>query len=394
MRKQTIEADRLTGMLIQKRKPLSTVLIKPAGPDCNMDCSYCFYLEKASLFGASETHRMTAEILEETVRQVMEQSGPGVSMAWQGGEPTLMGLDFYKRAVDLQKKFGAGKLVENSLQTNGIFLDSNWAAFLRENNWLVGISLDGPKDIHDRYRLDRGRKGTHLRVEENARMLFSEGVLANAMCVVTSHSVKHADDLYHYFKDLGYKYMHFIPILERDEDDPGKLASYSVSARDYGEFLIRMFDLWVADFENGMPGTSLNLFETLLYPYVRLPSPNCTLNRACGNYVVVEHNGDVYSCDFFVEPQWKLGNIGQHRILDMLNSEKQNTFGSSKGQIPQECKECKWLSKCYGGCLKDRKNNIRNKERTAFCESHKMFFEHADPMLEQMALKLSANHMQ
>ena len=381
-------------MMIQARKPISTVLIKPAGPDCNMDCSYCFYLDKASLFGASEKHRMTDELLEETIRQTMQQSGHSVSLAWQGGEPTLMGLGFFRRAAELQKQYGAGKLVENSLQTNGILLDKKWAAFLRENNWLVGMSLDGPREIHDRYRVDRGENATHARVEENARMLLSQGVQANAMCVVTSHSVNFPDELYHYFKELGYKYMHFIPIQERDEDDPGKPASYSVSARDYGEFLIRMFDLWAADFENGMPGTSLNLFETLLYPYVGLPSPNCTLNRACGNYVVVEHNGDVYSCDFFVEPQWKLGNIGQHRILDMLNSEKQNTFGSSKGRLPDACMKCRWLSKCYGGCLKDRRNNTQNKDRTAFCGSHKMFFEHADPVLEQMALKLSANTMQ
>jgi len=381
-------------MSIQTKKHISTVLIKPAGPDCNMECSYCFYLEKASLFGASESHRMTDEVLEETIRQVMQQSGHKVSMAWQGGEPTLMGLDFYRRAVDLQKKYGAGKLVENSLQTNGILLDSDWAAFLRENNWLVGISLDGPRDIHDRYRLDRGKKESHARVEEKARMLLDQGVQANAMCVLTSHSVRHADELYHYFKGLGYKYMHFIPIVERDENMPEIPASYSVSAPDYGEFLIRMFDLWVGDFENGMPGTSLNLFETLLYPYVGLPSPNCTLNRECGNYVVVEHNGDVYSCDFFVEPQWKLGNIRKHRISDLLNSDLQNKFGSSKGILPDECKECRWLSKCYGGCLKDRKNNPQNKDRTAFCRSYKMFFEHADPVLEQMALKLSANPSQ
>jgi len=187
-----------------KHRPITSVLIKPTGPDCNLDCTYCFYLEKSALFQQSKVHRMSSVVQEELIRQVMQQSGDNVSLAWQGGEPTLMGLDFYKRAIELEKKYGRNQLVGNGLQTNGLLLDKNWAAFLKEYDWLVGISLDGPEHIHNKYRLDKGKTGTHKRVEENAIMLQQEGVAANAMCCLTSYSVQFPDELYAYFKSLGY----------------------------------------------------------------------------------------------------------------------------------------------------------------------------------------------
>lgn len=368
-----------------RHRPLTSVLIKPSGPDCNLDCTYCFYLEKAGLFQNSANHRMSPEIQEELIRQVMQQSGDSVSLAWQGGEPTLMGLDFYKRAIELEKRYGHNQMVGNGLQTNGLLLDKNWAAFLKEYDWLVGISLDGPEHIHNRYRFNKGQKGTHKRVEENAVMLQQEGVAANAMCCLTSYSVNFPDELYAYYKSLGYTFMQFIPVVEADKNDPGKAAPFSVSAEDYGKFLIRMFDLWLADFKNGVPTTSVRHFESVFHTYVGLEAPECTMMKECGPYVIVEHNGNVYSCDFFVEPKWRLGNIMHDRIINMLNSKTQQTFGAAKAILPRECRQCNWLRHCHGGCTKDRIKDPADHRKPRYCESYKMFFRHADATLRKTA---------
>ena len=368
-----------------KHRPLNSVLIKPTGPDCNLDCTYCFYLEKSELFKQSPVLRMSPEIQEELIRQVMQQSGESVSLAWQGGEPTLMGLDFYKRAIELEKKYGHNQMVWNGLQTNGMLLDKNWASFLKEYDWLVGISLDGPEHIHNRYRFDKGQKGTHPRVEENAIMLLQEGVAANAMCCLTSYSVQFPDELYAYYKSLGYTFMQFIPIVETDKNDPTKAAPFSVSAVDYGNFLIRIFDLWLADFANGVPTTSIRYFESVFHSYVGMEAPECTMMKECGAYVVVEHNGNVYSCDFFVEPKWKLSKVMHDRIINMLNSKTQQTFGAAKAVLPRECRQCPWLRNCYGGCTKDRIKDPEDHRRPQFCTTTKMFLKHANPTLKIMA---------
>lgn len=368
-----------------KRKPLTSVLIKPTGPDCNLDCTYCFYLKKSELFYKSSVHRMSPEIQEELIRQVLQQSGEYVAFAWQGGEPTLMGLDFFKRAIELEKRYGRNQSVGNGLQTNGLLLNKEWAVFLKQYDWLVGISLDGPEHIHNRYRFDKGQKGTHKRVEENAIMLQQEGVSANAMCCVTSYSVQFPDELYSYYKSIGYDFMQFIPIVETDKNDPTKAAPFSVSALDFGKFLIRLFDLWKADFVNGMPTTSIRHFESVFYSYVGLQAPECTMMKECGPYVVVEHNGNVYGCDFFVEPQWKLGNIMHDRLINMLNSKTQNNFGCSKAILSRECRQCNWLYNCYGGCIKDRIKDPKDQRNPRFCKAYKMFFEHADSTLKLMA---------
>ena len=373
--------------MAKKFKPLSSVLIKPSGPDCNLNCTYCFYLEKSSLFQQNKIHRMSPEVQEETIRQVMQQSGENVSLAWQGGEPTLMGLDFYQRGVDLEMKYGHGQMVGNGLQTNGLLLNHDWAKFLKKYDWLVGLSLDGPEFIHDHYRLDQGRKGTHGRVEDRARMLLDEGVAANAMCCVTSHSVKHPEELYQYYKELGLTFMQFIPIVETDKDDPSRAADFSVTAEDYGRFLNQLFDLWLADFKNGQPTTSVRHFESVFYNYVGLQAPECTMMKECGPYAVIEHNGNVYSCDFFVEPKWKLGNVMNDRLINMLNSKKQTVFGQAKALLPRECRQCSWLTKCYGGCTKDRIKDPQDHRKPRFCTSYKMFFKHADPVLSDLAVQ-------
>ncbi len=368
-------------------RPLNSVLVKPTGPDCNLNCTYCFYLEKAGLFPESNRHRMSDEVQEELIRQVMLQSGPSVSFAWQGGEPTLMGLDFYKRAIELEKKYGRGQTVGNGLQTNGILLTPEWAKFLNQYDWLVGLSIDGPAHIHNRYRLDHSHKGTHRRVEDAARMLLDNGVAVNAMATLNDYSVQFPDETYQYFKELGLTWMQFIPIVETDPRDPSRAAPFSVSAQKYGEFLCRTFDLWLADFVNGEPTTQVRHFDSVFYPYVGLEAPECTMLKQCGTYVVIEHNGNVYSCDFFVDPKWKLGNIMTSQIITMLNAKKQDQFGAAKAVLPGECRRCPWLTKCYGGCTKDRIKDPQDNRKPRFCQSYKMFFAHADPVMKQLAAR-------
>lgn len=328
---------------------------------------------------------MKADVQEELIRQVMQQGGQSVNFAWQGGEPTLIGLGFFERAVELEKKFGRNQTVGNGLQTNGSMLNREWALFLRKYDWLVGISLDGPSHIHNHYRLDQGGHPTHSKIEDNAKMLLDNGVATNVLCCLTDYSVQYPDELYHYFKTLGLTWMQFIPVVETDPADPSKAATYSVSARAYGNFLCRIFDLWMSDFRDGQPVTSIRHFESVFYSYVGLQPPECTMMKECGPYVVVEHNGNVYSCDFFVEPRWKLGNIMTGRLIQMLNSKQQHLFGSAKAVLPGECRRCPWLTKCYGGCTKDRIKDPGDQRKPRYCLSYKMFLAHADAALFSLA---------
>ncbi len=368
-----------------KHKPLNSVLVKPSGPDCNLGCTYCFYLEKEALFPETKTHRMSPEVQEELIRQVMQQSGEAVSIAWQGGEPALMGLDFYKRAIELELKYGHGQSVGNGFQTNGTLLDREWAKFFKKYDWLIGLSLDGPQHIHDHYRFDKGEHPTWEKVESVAKMLLEEGVAVNAMCCITDYSSDYAEELYNYYKGLGLTWMQFIPIVETDKNDPTKAAPFSLSDEKYGRFLIRLFDLWINDFKNGEPTTSVRHFESVFHSYVGLESPECALMKECGPYVIIEHNGNTYSCDFFVEPRHRLGNIRQNKIIEMLNSKKQDEFGKAKTLLPRKCKFCPWNSKCFGGCTKDRIKDPNLQRQPRFCLAYQMFFEHADAKMRQLA---------
>ena len=368
-----------------KHKPLNSVLVKPSGPDCNLGCTYCFYLEKEALFPETKTHRMNPEVQEELIRQVMQQSGEAVSIAWQGGEPALMGLDFYKRAIELELKYGHGQSVGNGFQTNGTLLDREWAKFFKKYDWLIGLSLDGPQHIHDHYRFDKGEHPTWEKVESVAKMLLEEGVAVNAMCCITDYSSDYAEELYNYYKGLGLTWMQFIPIVETDKNDPTKAAPFSLSDEKYGRFLIRLFDLWINDFKNGEPTTSVRHFESVFHSYVGLESPECALMKECGPYVIIEHNGNTYSCDFFVEPRHRLGNIRQNKIIEMLNSKKQDEFGKAKTLLPRKCKFCPWYSKCFGGCTKDRIKDPNDQRQPRFCLAYQMFFEHADAKMRHLA---------
>lgn len=363
------------------------MLIKPAGPDCNLKCTYCFYLDKSALFPETTSHRMTPEMQEELIRQLMQQSGSEISIAWQGGEPALMGLEFYQRAIDLEIKYGHGKQVGNGFQTNGTLLDREWAKFFKKYDWLIGLSLDGPEHIHDRYRVNKGLQKTWAIVEEKAKMLLEEGVAVNAMCCITDYSADYPEELYTYYKSLGLTWMQFIPIVETDPDDPSKAAPFSLTAEKYGNFLIKLYDLWRADFVNGAPTTSVRHFESAFYSYVGLESPECTQLKECGPYVVVEHNGNIYSCDFFVEPRHRLGNLRNDKIINMLNSKKQDDFGKAKALLPRKCRFCPWLSKCFGGCTKDRVKDPADQRLPRFCEAYIQFFEYADADMKVLAKK-------
>lgn len=375
-------------------KQLNSVLIKPSGPDCNLGCTYCFYLEKAALYNQQPKHRMDDETLEVLIRQVMEQSGPEVSFGWQGGEPTLMGLDFYKRVIELQRKYGDGKVVGNGLQTNGTLLNEEWADFLKEYNWLVGLSMDGPEFIHDHYRRTAGGNPTWKTVSDNAKMLLDKGVATNVLSCLTDYSADHIEEIYHYHKDMGFDFMQFIHIVETDKKNPRLAASFSLSPEKYGEVLCKLWDLWIADFKDGMPTTSVRHFESVFHSYVGMPSPECTMMKECGVYTVIEHNGDVYACDFFVEPKWKLGNIKQSKIINMLNSKKQCQFGCMKSKLPRKCRSCSYLKHCFGGCTKDRVKDPKDNGMPRFCTSYKMFFAHAHDQLVEMGRNWTAHQKQ
>lgn len=372
-------------MLNYMRKPLNSLLVKPAGPDCNMECTYCFYREKESLFPEHKLHRMSLEILEEMVRQMMMQGGTEVSFTWQGGEPTLMGLSFYRKAVEFQKRYGNGQVVGNALQTNGLLIEEQWAKFFKEYNFLIGLSLDGPQHVHDRYRFLSGGRGSWKRVVDTAKLLLDAGVAVNALTVLNDYSVQFPEEIYNFHKELGLTYMQFIPCLEKHPAHREQIAAYSISGQQYGNFLKKIFDLWMADFVNDLPTTYIRFFDSLFYRYVNLTPPDCWMQSSCGVYLVVEHNGDVYSCDFFVEPRWKLGNLMDSKLIDLLNSPRQWKFAALKSNVPEKCRSCKWLNYCWGGCTKDRIQDPGDEGMNHFCEAYLMFFEYADSRFKQLA---------
>ena len=369
------------------QKTLRTVLIKPAGPDCNLSCAYCFYKGKAAMFGSKSKHRISSAMLEVVIGQVMGQSPESVAFSWQGGEPTLLGLSFYEEAVRLERKYGEGKTVGNAFQTNGILLDRRWARFFRDNEFLVGLSIDGPRHVHDHYRNHLNGSPSWAQVMHGAETLLASGVAVNAVSTVTRYSGDHPDEVYDFLKGFGFSYMQFIPVVEKP---PGcsQVTDYSVTAAQYGEFLNRLFVRWQNDFTLDGPGISIRFFDAVLARYLGLEAAECELSDTCGTYLVIEHNGDVYSCDFFVEPDHRLGSLRSDRLIDLLNSSQQVSFGNAKSQIAATCSACRWLMYCHGGCPKDRVKNPGGDGTSYFCESYRKFFESADPLFRQLAQDL------
>ena len=362
------------------------LLIKPVGADCNLNCAYCFYSRASELYPDSGRHIMPGSVLAEMVRKYMSLDLPVSAFAWQGGEPTLAGIDFFREVVGLQQKYGkAGQVVSNSLQTNGTLINEEWAEFLCSYKFLVGLSIDGPKEIHDRFRVSHaGRGGSWDKACRAARLFDLYPVEYNILSVVNSYNAGHVESIYGFFREKGWRYLQFIPCLEVISGSD-EVAPFSVSAGGFGEFLCRLFDCWIKD---DPLHVSIRLFDSVMNKILTGKSTQCSFLPECGDYLLVEHDGRVYPCDFFAYEKWCIGDLGSSDFQDLVWSALERDFISRKYPGDDACKTCKYLEFCYGGCLKDRIAGTPEPEgRSYFCESYRMFFDHALDRLRQVVLK-------
>ena len=382
------------------------VVAKPAGPACNLNCEYCFYLEKQALFGKDEKYRMPDDVLGAFIMNyITAQPTPVVEFVWQGGEPTLLGVDFFKRVVELQKPFVHQKTVTNSLQTNGTLLDDDWCGFLKEKKFMVGISLDGPKEIHDRYRVDRQGKGTFDKVMRGLRLLQKHQVEYNVLASIARNTATKPLDVYRFLKGEGVEFIQFSPIVERKPDacsvrhglrlaGPASLdkqtrqtevTPWTVFPGEYGDFLIAIYEEWV---RHDVGKIFVMNFEWALNAWIGNPSPVCVHAQQCGRSVVLEHNGDVYACDHCVYPEFKLGNIGTDNLLQMVGRLAESGFGITKETaLPRWCRECDVLAACRGGCPKHRfARTVYDEPGLHYlCEGYKKFFLHIRKYMKAMS---------
>lgn len=384
-------------------------MAKPIGPVCNLRCEYCFYLEKETFYPDGEQYRMSDEVLEAYIRQVAEAHAdiPELLFAWQGGEPTLLGIEFFEKALKLEKKFAKGKPVQNTIQTNGTMIDDDWCSFLKKNRFLVGLSLDGPEDLHDRYRRDAGGEGTHAKVMRALTLMKKHGVEFNVLACVNRETAKRPLDVYHWFKDNGVEFIQFIPIVELAANaettelglqlgvpsgpaDTGQpVTEWTVEPEDYGDFLNTIFDEWV---RNDVGSVFVMNYEWALVSYIGLQMPACFFAPECGNAGIIEHNGDIYSCDHFMYPRYRLGNVLTDDLAKMMSSPLQKEFGADKGKLPRYCRECRVLKACYGECPKHRFAVTPDGEPglNYLCAGYKKYFEHILPYLKAMTDLLNA----
>jgi len=385
------------------------VVAKPAGPSCNLDCGYCFYLEKHSLFGAGKSLQMPDDVLSAYIgNYISSQPVPVVEFAWQGGEPLLSGIDFFKRVIELQKSYPNRKLIRNSIQTNGTLLTDEWCCFLKKHNFMVGISLDGPREIHDRYRRNRGGEGSFDQVIRGLRLLQKHGVEYNVMASVARETAAHPLDVYNFFRDEKIEFIQFTPIIERMPDASSKAlglllagpplhdnveddietTQWSVQPEDYGDFLIAIYEEWI---RNDVGKIFVMNFEWALNAWIGNPSPICTHAEQCGRSLVIEHNGDVYACDHYVYPRYRLGNILTDSLTDMVTDSLKSGFGVMKeSSMPDRCRRCEVLVACRGGCPKHRFVHIQCPEQGTpyLCAGYRKFFLHIRKYLRGMATLL------
>jgi uncharacterized protein len=364
-----------------------TLLIKPSGSDCNMVCKYCFYKDRAPQLGQGK-QRMSEQVLEKLVKDYLQLGFPVANFSWQGGEPTLMGLDFYKKAVQFQKKYGVpGRQVSNALQTNAILLDEKWCRFLHDYKFLVGISIDGPREFHDYYRHDHSGSGTFDKVIKAIQTCKEYKVEFNALILLNNRNIEHPDELFDFFIENGIRFLQFIPCLELDAAK-SKVADFSVTSPQLGRFLCKVFDRWLA---YGPQNLSIRDFDSMLSYCIHGRHTICTFGRQCSDYIVVEHTGDCFVCDFFVEPKWRLGNILETPIQKLAASRKKRDFARAKQNLPDQCLLCRYLDVCRGGCQKDRIDlDSKQSRQSYFCESYKQFFDYAMPKFMQIAANVSA----
>jgi len=359
------------------------LLIKPVSFDCNLKCKYCFYLRVAEEYPKVNHPRMSEEVLDQLISQFLRFRFKESIFGWQGGEPTLAGLNFFKKVVSLQQKYGeSGQVVGNALQTNGILINDDWAKFLFKYRFLIGLSLDGPKAIHDRYRKSIGGKSVWKKVMDAADCLKRNRVEFNILCVISKANVNQAKKVYDFFIDNGFFHLQFIPALEADQ--VGKKASFSVNASQYGKFLCELFDEWKKEPSKA----SIRLFNGVMAHYLKYPKGNCAFEEKCAEYLLVEWNGDVYPCDFFVEKRYKLGNLLEEDLLSLKNK-RNNQFGRLKSKLSNDCLNCRWLELCYGGCIKDRIFlDNQNPEKSYYCKSYDEFFKYSNEWFKEQCKSL------
>ena len=382
-------------------KPLY-VMLKPAGAHCNLACKYCYYLEKNKLYPTAQRHLMSDEMLEQFTREYIEaQTMNQVLFTWHGGEPLLRSIDFYRKALSLQQKYAGGRRIDNVIQTNGTLLTDEWCEFFAQNHWLVGISIDGPQPDHDHYRLTAAGKPSWKKVMQGIKLLKKHGVEWNAMAVVNTYNANHPLEFYRFFKENGCQFLQFTPIVERltrHEDgrtlasladkDEISLSEASVAPEQWGYFLCAIFDEWV---RKDVGKIFVEIFDCTLANWMGISPGICAYSKECGHAGVMEHNGDVYSCDHFVFPEYKLGNIRDHSLIDMLYGEQQQEFSRLKhSSLPRQCKECDMEFACHGECPKNRfmKDKYGDSGLNYLCPGYYHYYQHVAPYMDYMKQEL------
>ncbi len=393
----------MTSTAVPFGKPLY-VMLKPAGSLCNMACKYCYYLEKGNLYKQYKDHVISDELLEKFVKDYIEsQTLPQILFTWHGGETLMRPISFYKKAMTLEKRYAGGRQIDNCIQTNGTLLTDEWCEFFKENNFLVGVSIDGPQEFHDEYRRTRSGKPSFQKVMKGIQLLNKHGVEWNALAVINDFNADYPLEFYHFFKDIHCKYIQFTPIVERivnrtdgltlapGMQDQGKLADFSITADQWGNFLCTIFDEWV---RKDVGNYYIQLFDATLANWAGVAPGICDMAKECGHAAVMEFNGDVYCCDHFVYPEYKLGNLHQKTLTEMLYSKRQKDFGEMKYKsLPRQCKECEFLFACHGECPKNRflKDKYGEFGLNYLCEGYYRFFKHVAPYMDFMKKELDAH---
>lgn len=382
-------------------KPLY-VMLKSAGAHCNLACKYCYYLEKNKLYPTAQRHLMSDEMLEQFTREYIEaQTMNQVLFTWHGGEPLLRSIDFYRKALSLQQKYAGGRRIDNVIQTNGTLLTDEWCEFFAQNHWLVGISIDGPQPDHDHYRLTAAGKPSWKKVMQGIKLLKKHGVEWNAMAVVNAYNANHPLEFYRFFKENGCQFLQFTPIVERltrHEDgrtlasladkDEISLSETSVAPKQWGYFLCAIFEEWV---RKDVGKIFVEIFDCTLANWMGISPGICAYSKECGHAGVMEHNGDVYSCDHFVFPEYKLGNIRDYSLIDMLYGEQQQEFSRLKhSSLPRQCKECDMEFACHGECPKNRfmKDKYGDSGLNYLCPGYYHYYQHVAPYMDYMKQEL------
>lgn len=372
-------------------KPFS-LLIKPASADCNLKCEYCFYLEKCHLYPSQKVHRMSLDVLDKMIYGYMQTSQPNYAFGWQGGEPTLMGVDFFKKATELQQKYGRmGASVSNGVQTNGTLIDDEMAEHFGKYKFLLGVSLDGPAEIHDFHRKTLGGEGSHSLVMKGIENLKKHNVEFNILVLVNSKNVTRAKEIYQYYMDHGFHYLQFIPCVELDQKN--QPLPFSITGKQWGEFLCEIYDIW---YKTDTRKVSIRFFDSMMNLLVDNVRNICHIGRNCCQYFVVENTGDVYPCDFFVQEQLKLGNVKENTWQELQDSQKYKDFGKQKPIWNQKCNTCKFLHYCSGDCLKNRiYGTIADPKNISWlCEGWEMFYDHSLSGFKKLADKIKIERAQ